>query len=741
MPNAPHNPNQHQDLYLDVAIPTPLRRSFAYRAPAGTDPAQLTAGMRLRVPFGRRSVTGVLLGRTHAPDIEPTRLKSVQTVLDSLPAIQPGILKLCIWAAGYYHHAIGEVLATAMPLLLRQGESLDTSVQTLRATAAASAANLTRAPRQAALFARLLMAPTGLTREELARDQTGAHLIKALVEKELAQWHDQQVPGPDSFNPHDLAVDYNGLQTNEQQRAAIESIHAGGDRTTLLFGITGSGKTEVYLRLIESTLRAGRQALVLVPEIGLTPQTVNRFTSRFNVPVVAMHSGLTDRERLDAWRSARAGSAGIVIGTRSAIFTPMKNLGLIVVDEEHDASFKQQDGFRYNARDLAVVRGQLLSIPVILGSATPSIESWHNAETGKYARAILDKRPGRSSLAQYKVIDIRARPLTEGCSGELLEAVGSHLAAGNQVLVFLNRRGFAPVLLCRQCGHIAECNRCDARLTLHARLGLLICHHCSGQTRVYRQCPDCGGENLVPLGEGTQRIEAALAGLFPDYPVLRLDRDSTRRKQAMSEFMAQVVSGEPSILVGTQLLAKGHHFPDVTLVAIVNMDGGFYSADYKAMERMAQLTLQVGGRAGRAQKPGLVAIQTHFPDQEIFRTLIDDGYGTFADKLLAERKHHGLPPYYFQALLRADAGTRELPFEFLESITGQVTARPSVSILGPVPSAMERRAGRFRAQLLLTGRHRQTLHTAVEDCIHAAEQSSLGRKVRWSVDVDPVDLF
>ena len=582
----------------------------------------------------------------------------------------------------------------------------------------------------------LLGAPQGLTRQELAAREIGAHVSKALVDKGLAAWHSRPMSTPAAFNPESLGVDYHGIQPNAEQQAAIASIRGNGSRSTLLFGITGSGKTEVYLQLIESVLRAGRQALVLVPEIGLTPQTVN-----FDIPVVAMHSGLTDRERLDAWCAGRDGSAGIVIGTRSAIFTPLRNPGLIIVDEEHDASFKQQDGFRYNARDLAVMRGQREAVPVVLGSATPSIETWHNAVTGKYAMATLANRPGRSTPARYQVINIRDRALTDGFAGELLDAVAAHLARGDQVLVFLNRRGFSPVLLCRHCGFIAHCRRCDARMTLHAGLRLLICHHCASQTQVPRQCPQCAGEDLIPLGAGTQRIEAALTALFPDYPVLRIDRDSTRRKYAMDRFMSQVATGEPAILVGTQLLAKGHHFPDVTLVAIVDMDGGFYSADYKATERMAQLILQVGGRAGRAEKPGVVAIQTHFPDQEIFRTLINDGYGTFADKLLIEREQHELPPYFFQALVRAEAGDRDLPYNFLDDITRSARPHPSVMMLGPVPSAMERRAGRYRAQLLLTGRSRQTLQTSIDTCIDAAEQSPLARKVRWSVDVDPVDLF
>lgn len=731
----------HDPRYLDVAVPAPLRRSFAYLAPAHVDPAALKPGIRLRVPFGRRILVGVLLGSHARADVDPGKVKIVHSILDKTPALTPSVMKLCSWAAGYYHHPIGEVLASALPALLRQGESLTEPLQVLRATTAASTVELRRAPRQAALLALLLESPAGLTRAQLARADTGAHVIRALIDKGLAAWHAQTTRVAPAFDSADLTVDHGSLRPSTEQLAAIQAITAAGSVPSLLFGITGSGKTEVYLRLIESVLRAGKQALLLVPEIGLTPQTVQRFSERFSVPVVTLHSGLSHRERLEAWRAARGASAGIVIGTRSAIFTPLDRPGLIIVDEEHDASFKQQDGFRYHARDLAVMRSRLEAVPIVLGSATPSLESWHNAATGKYHRATLASRPGQSVPARYRVINIRDRPLTEGFATDLLEAIGAHLERGNQTLVFLNRRGFAPALLCRHCGYIAECRRCDARMTLHAELGLLICHHCASQLPAQRHCPQCGGEELIALGAGTQRVEAIFKQVFPAYPVLRIDRDSTRRKHAMDDFMSRIATGSPCILVGTQLIAKGHHFPDVTLVAIADMDGGFYSADYKATERMAQLILQVGGRAGRAEKPGVVAIQTHFPDQEIFRTLIDQGYGTFADQLLAERAQHELPPFYFQALLRAEASDRDLPMKFLEDIDRRCPSHASVMLLGPVPSPMERRAGRFRAQLLLTAKRRAALQSAIESCIEAGENSPLARKVRWSIDVDPVDLF
>ncbi|MEX1237056.1 MAG: primosomal protein N', partial [Pseudomonadales bacterium] len=497
----------------------------------------------------------------------------------------------------------------------------------------------------------------------------------------------------------------------------------------------------VYFELIEKVLRAGKQALVLVPEIGLTPQTVQRFNARFNVPISVFHSGMTDRERLTAWMAARSGAAGIIIGTRSAIFAPLKHPGLIVVDEEHDTSFKQQDGFRYSARDLAVLRGQMEQVPVILGSATPSLESWHNAKTGKYHLVRLVSRPGTTMPATYRVIDLRNLPLTEGFAPPLLEAMKRELEAHNQVLVFLNRRGYSPVLMCRECGYIAHCHRCDARLTVHQPMGVLICHHCTSQIPIPRTCPECHGADLALIGIGTQRIEQTLSDLFGKHRIIRIDRDSTRGKHNMDRFRAEIQKGEPVILVGTQLLAKGHHFPDVTLVAIVDMDAGFYSANYKASERMGQLILQVGGRAGRANKPGVVVIQTHLPDQPIFRQLIEEGYERFADRLLQERKTYELPPFHHHALIRAEATTRQAPMNFLQSIAENVNPATSVSVLGPIPASMERKAGKYRAHLLISSDARTSLKHMLAHCIELAETSPSTRKVRWSVDVDPVDLF
>lgn len=539
------------------------------------------------------------------------------------------------------------------------------------------------------------------------------------------------------------------LPLNPEQRAAFEAVRAshGGFHCFLLAGVTGSGKTEVYLQLIRETLAAGRQALVLIPEINLGPQTLARFERRFNARIALLHSALTDRERLDAWLAARDGEADIVIGTRSALFTPLKRPGLIIVDEEHDASYKQQDGLRYHARDLALVRARLENVPILLGSATPALESLHNAQAGRYGLLRLTQRAGGAHPPKFIRLDVKSMPLDAGLSRPLQQAIGDTLAAGQQVLVFLNRRGFAPTLLCHDCGWISQCPRCDARMTVHQGSGELRCHHCDHRQRPPMNCPQCGKLDLRPVGAGTERAEERLRILFPNHPVLRIDRDSTSRKHAMRDLFATINSGEPCILVGTQMLAKGHHFPRVTLVAILDADGGLFSADFRASERMAQQIVQVAGRAGRAEEPGRVLIQTHLADHPLLVQLTEDGYFAFAEQALSERRAAGLPPFAHLALLRAEAHKPGQAEAFLDSACSaaeqllEQMGGPEVELLGPVPAPMERRAGKHRAQLLLQCMSRAPLHRLLTPWLQSLEQLPGGRRVRWSLDIDPIDLF
>jgi primosomal protein N' (replication factor Y) len=526
-----------------------------------------------------------------------------------------------------------------------------------------------------------------------------------------------------------------------EQQTAVDAISAGLDSFAghLLDGVTGSGKTEVYLTLLEKVLSAGKQALVLVPEIGLTPQLLRRFRNRLGLEPAVIHSGLSAGERLRSWADARSGRAALVIGTRSALFTPFPRLGIIILDEEHDASFKQQDGFRYSARDVAVKRAKELDIPVVLGSATPSLESYNNAVDGRYAWHRLRERATRAALPTWRVLDLRQQSTFYGLTAVALEAIDEVLGRGEQAIVFLNRRGYAPVLMCQQCGWSGSCSRCDAHLTWHRGIGRLVCHHCGSQRPAPRLCPDCRADALVGAGEGTQQLEESLTGRFPGIPVLRFDRDQTSRKGVMLEQLEQVRRADPCLLVGTQMLAKGHHFPGVTLVVIVNIDQALYSADFRALERMGQMIQQVAGRAGRMDKPGTVILQTLHPEHPALELLLKQGYEAYARWLLSERRAAGLPPAGCQALLRAEAHDRRQAEDFLRD-AARLFPPGEARLFGPMPAIMERIGGRSRMYLVLQGARRGALHRQIDPWLPELRRLPSGRKVRWSMDIDPQDL-
>ncbi|WP_423360184.1 primosomal protein N' [Pseudomonas citronellolis] len=733
---------------LRLALPSPLRRLFDYLPPRGLDPGRLQPGVRLRVPFGRREIVGVLVELADSSQVPEDKLRPALAVLDREPPMPAHLLELCRWTAQYYQHSLGDTLSWALPNLLRQGEPAEARVQRFWLAVPGARLDdprLARAPRQRQALQTLQQHPHGVLHELLSQLGINKDSLDLLVEKGLATLESRRhVPA----EHHGGWLAQAELPLNAEQRAACEAVRAGfgAFHSYLLAGVTGSGKTEVYLQLIHQVLEAGKQALVLIPEINLGPQTLSRFERRFNARIALLHSALTDRERLDAWLAARDGEADIVIGTRSALFTPLKNPGLIIIDEEHDASYKQQEGLRYHARDLALVRARLEKVPILLGSATPSLESLHNAASGRYGLLRLTQRAGGAQAPKFQRLDVKSLPLDAGLSMPLQRAIGETLGAGQQVLVYLNRRGFAPTLLCHDCGWISQCPRCDARMTLHQGSGELRCHHCDHRERPPRQCPKCGQLDLRPVGAGTERAEERLRILFPDYPVLRIDRDSTSRKHAMRDLFATINKGEPCILVGTQMLAKGHHFPRVTLVAILDADGGLFSADFRASERMAQQIVQVAGRAGRAEEPGRVLIQTHLADHPLLVQLTEQGYFAFADQALAERRAAGLPPFCHLALLRAEAHKPGQAEGFLEEACAeaerlQAQLGSDVELLGPVPAPMERRAGRFRAQLLLMSSARVPLHRLLSCWLPILESMPGGRQVRWSLDVDPIDLF
>ncbi len=745
--------------YYQVAVPSPLRRLFDYLPPLNQS-TLLSPGMRVKVPFGRRTAVGMIVAHSDTSAIPDHKLKPIIDVLDTCPLLSPTLLGVCLWAAAYYQAPIGEALATVLPALLRQGAApLVRTENRWRLTTHGLGLPpdaLRRAPRQQQVLQLLLPRGSGepapqlstaaLTRVGVNRATLRLVAGKGLIEAidVVVDTHADETGGQVAFDTTDLlAADH--LELYPEQQAALAAIELHGYHSYLLQGETGSGKTEVYLQAIEKILRYGRQALVLVPEIGLTPQTLRRFRQRFRCPVAALHSGLTDRERLQAWQDAASGRAGIVIGTRSAVFTPLLRPGILIVDEEHDASFKQQDGFRYSARDVAILRASREGIPIVLGSATPALESLHNCAQGRHQCLPLRSRPGGARAPIWQLVDMRRLNFRGGFSTQLLDAMGRELAGGNQVLVFLNRRGFAPTLMCHDCGWVASCTHCTSRLTVHHTNPGLLCHHCEYREAIPHHCPVCFSAQLQHLGHGTQRGESVLAALFPGVPIIRVDRDSTRRKTAMADVVDAVERGAPCILVGTQMLAKGHHFPGVTLVAIVDGDHGLFSADFRATERMGQLIVQVAGRAGRGDQPGTVVLQSHHCDHPLVTTLTQQGYPAFAEQLLSARQTAALPPFRALALVRAEADTPKPAADLLrqcrEFCSSLHPPSPHLGYLGPLPAPLEKRAGRYRYQLAIDADSRPQLQQLLTGASHFLEELALARKVRWSIDVDPQDTL
>lgn len=668
---------------VQVAIPRPLFSLFSYSLPAG-----MTAviGGRVSVPFGQQPSIGLVIAiHEQDPDEMSYTLKPVMECIDQQPMVDASVLALLQWAARYYHHPIGEVVFTALPVALRKPKPLSTRLQKkLNALKVTTIAHTPPSPLQ------------------LTADQQ-------ICLAELQAWLKKKKPKP-----------------------------------TLLQGVTGSGKTEIYVRLIEPVLAQGKQVLVLVPEIGLTPQLVTRLTHYFGeTGLVSLHSALTDGERLSVWLQAMQGQARIVIGTRSAIFTPMPHLGLIIIDEEHDASLKQQEGLRYHGRDLAIKRAQLLTIPILLGTATPSLESLYNAQRGRFSYARLTQRPHAIRKPRLQLQDSRGLALQAGLSALSLKVIKRTLERGEQVMIFLNRRGFAPTLYCPACGWQATCEHCSVNMTWHARRNRLLCHHCSAEQATPLLCPHCHSEQLTTQGQGTERLEIVLQNHFSEYEVIRFDRDATQVKGALADKLDKVRSNEPLMLVGTQMLAKGHDFPNLTLVVIVDIDQALFSTDYRALERLGQLVVQVAGRAGRAQKAGQVILQTSQPENALLQQLISQGYTAFAQQLLELRRRWGYPPFGYHALIRASsAQSMEKVLAWLEQVN-QLLADlnlPVVQRLGPVPAPIEKRANRYRAQLLLGSTQRPALHQTLQ-YLQQHEKTLPGRAgIRWSMDVDPIDF-
>ena len=718
---------------LRIALPVPLPQLFDYLPPDGAAP-EAVVGCRIRVPFGPRELVGLVVEQGSADPA--SSLRQALDWLDPAPLLQGELWQSLQWLARYTHAPLGEVLSTALPGPLRHGEPLpDTHHWGWQLTAAGheqrGSLRAGSRPRQLAE----LLAEAVVDEDVIAaRMDDWRTPARSLAKRGLAERVALAVAPL-------LASPLGGPTLNPEQATAVQAITAAqGFAPFLLDGVTGSGKTEVYLQAIIQCLAQGRQALVLVPEIGLTPQTLARFRGRLGIAVHAFHSGLNDNERARVWASAARGEARVIVGTRSAIFMPLPEAGLLIVDEEHDNSYKQQDGIRYHARDFALVRAKALGIPVVLGSATPAMETLHNAHAGRFTHLRLKVRAGDARPPRVRILDVRKRPLRDGLSPQVLEGIAEHLRNGQQVLVFKNRRGYAPVLLCHDCGWTAPCQRCDAPMTVHGAGRRLQCHHCGARQAAPLACPACASLALQPQGIGTERLEEHLVQAFPDVPVLRIDRSTTSRRDALQQQLA-TLGDQPGILVGTQILAKGHDLPKLTLVVVVGIDEGLFSSDFRATEKLAQQLIQVAGRAGRARDPGEVWLQTHHPGHPLLETLVNGGYHPFAAAELNQRQAAGFPPFAHLALLRAEAQQVEHANAFLLAVRALVGEQPHLEVFGPMPAPMPRRAGYQRTQLLLSSAQRPALHAVLDHVAPLLHGLPEARKVRWSLDVDPVDLY
>ena len=726
-------------LIAKVVLPIRLHQIFDYIVPDNLCTI-VGVGQRIKVPFGNRQAIGIITALSKDSEFELDKLKTIHSIIDNQTLFSAKIWQLLNWAANYYHYPLGEVLFHALPILLRQGKLAalqETQIWQLTEKGRHFDTQLlSRSIKQQALL-NLLQADQPADNQDFS-----PAIFKGLQDKQLIEkvaissiTNDWRI----DFQPQHMP-----FQLNQQQHTAINEIVRQSDKFTafLLEGVTGSGKTEVYLQAIQSVLAQGRQALVLVPEIGLTPQTIKRFQQRFNVPIVVLHSAMSDKARLAAWLQCRTGDIAIVIGTRSALFTPFSNLGMIIVDEEHDSSFKQQEGWRYHARDLAILRAKIEQIPIVLGSATPSLETLNNAYNQRYRHLLLTERAGNAQLAKQTILDIKGLVLTAGLSQPLIAKIKQHLANNNQVMLFLNRRGFSPLLICHDCGWIAECPRCDRPFTYHQKQHKLICHHCDTPRTIPTQCPKCGSTHLVPIGFGTEQLEQQLNILFPTIPVTRIDRDSTQKKGSLDQYLQAIGKGGKHILVGTQILAKGHHFPDVTLVGIVDVDGALFSSDFRATERFAQIYMQVSGRAGRENKTGEVILQTYHPEHPLLNNLLHNGYSAFAKQTLAERKSTLLPPFSYQALIHAADRNNQYAPQLLQKIVDWLHtyhSDPSLWLLGPSPANQPKKAGYYRWQLLLQHGQRAKLQAILSELVIMIEKWPEAKNSRWSIDVDPID--
>lgn len=716
---------------VEVALKVPFADCLDYQIT--NSPKTSLIGCRVRVPLGKnKRLIGVIVGEKNHSSHD--RLKSVDSILDQTPVIDPKSLLLIRQAANYYQVRLGEMLMTALPAWFKRLDNAAIPQESwFKAIADKTTAEsqLKNAPKQLQLYMYLHDNGPRLPQALSHISAQAAKLCRELAAKGLVQ------------HAHHCFIDENQIQEpnfqlTEDQHNVLQTLTTQSNNFAvhLLDGITGSGKTEVYIRSLKTQLDAGKQALVLVPEIGLTPQLFQTFSERIAGRLAVFHSGLSDGARARVWQQALAGDVDVVVATRSGIFTPFKNLGIILVDEEHDLSYKQQDGVRYSARDLAVLRGKIEQVPVVLGSATPAFESLRHALNKHYNWLTLRTRTNQKALPKIQLQNLSNQKTQGGLSRLTLKTIDQHLQSGHQVLVFLNRRGWSPKLLCHDCGWIAECDDCDASLTYHKNHHRLICHHCQRRYGLPEFCPSCGSQSMDTMGVGTEQIESALQVELPEAPVIRFDRDSVSTPRQWQKQLDQVRQGQPCIIVGTQMLAKGHDFPKLSLVVVVNVDNSFYSTDFRAEEYLAQLLIQVAGRAGRAETAGQVIIQTHQPEHAFFHTLLKDGYEQLARKGMQQRQEMHFPPFSYMAIIRAQHRFENVLEDFLLELVEAIGEHPAVSVMGPLPAPMQKKQKLHRMQLILNANNRGALHQLLNNLLQ--QHSPTAGQVRWFIDIDPV---
>jgi primosomal protein N' (replication factor Y) len=722
-----------KDIY-QICIPHTNRDYFDYEA-QGLTPC---VGGRVWVPFRNQTRLGIVISK--GPTQYSGATLEVKAVIDYQPLISEDLLSLCLWIGSYYQSPLSEVLPLALPKKYRLGQACQLPMgdfyQLTMSAEEAKKLISSRARKQLELIDFLALQQEWVSRQKLTQNGFTSSQIMGLLSAQIIVLS-QQIIIPERTEQTITAP----LTLNPEQAVAVTAIieHLHHYRSFLLQGVTGSGKTEVYLQVIAKVLEQGKQVLVLVPEIGLTPQLLSRFTARFNQPIAVIHSNLNESERQIAWQLAKEKRVSMVIGTRSSVFTPMPDLGLIIIDEEHDSSLKQMEGVRYSARDTALMRAHLANIPIILGSATPSLESMHNGKQNKYTLLKLNHKALSTTPLHYRLIDLRSQIIQHGLATPTLKAIEEHLQNKSQVLVFINRRGFAPVLLCHQCGWMADCQACDSHLTLHKQLGQMICHHCGLRQKKPMACYRCKSTELIAVGAGTQRVHEFLSTRFPHTNIVRIDRDEVGKKNALNTHLDKINKGEAQLIIGTQMLAKGHHFPQLSLVVVLETDAGLYNQDFRAMEHLGQLLTQVSGRAGREQQAGQVLIQTHVPHHPLLNLLIQQGYNEFADAVLSSRQQAELPPFHYLAVIRAQGKTIANVLKFMHATKEQIRIHP-LTVMGPAPAPLPRKANQHRMQLLIKSPSRKVLNSSLTQLREWLTITKLSNGIRWNVDVDPMDL-